>query len=128
MSKKYLIPLALLALAAALFAGCDMPSYQLSWTLQEPVYTSGDGYISVSYQLENVGWESLYDAFVEISVDAIKSTGGTDLFSGETPNFDLAVGERVNGVMSFFAGSGLSYYDIDAFVSIAGWNVEDDSW
>ncbi len=128
MSKKYLIPLALLALAVALFAGCADPSYQLSWTLQEPVYTSIDGYISVSYQLENVGWEALYDAFVEISVDAIRSTGGTDLFFGETPNFDLSVGERVNGVMSFFAGTGLSYDDIDAFVSTVGWNVEDNSW
>jgi len=34
MSQRYLIPLALLALAVALLAGCVLPSYQLSWTIE----------------------------------------------------------------------------------------------
>jgi len=128
MKRKYLIPLALLALAVALLAGCTMPSYQLAWTLGDPVYDSGGGYISVSYQLENVGWENLYDAFVEVSVDATLSTGGAEYYGGQTPNFDLSVGASVYGTMSFYAGTGKSYADIDTFVSLAGWNVEDESW
>ncbi|MBN1243146.1 MAG: hypothetical protein JXA15_10640 [Spirochaetales bacterium] len=125
MKRKYLIPLALLALAVALLAGCVLPSYQLSWTLGEPVYNSVDGYISVNYQLENVGWEELYDAFVKISM---KTEGTVETYEGSTPNFDLSVGEEVFGVLRFYSGTGKSYTGFDAWVSVAGWNVEDESW
>ncbi len=122
MSKRYLIPLALLALAAALFAGCVLPSYQLSWEITGS-YQSGD-YAVVEYTLDNIGYDDLYDTFIRVNVQTDLGT----IYSADTPYLDLSVGQMAYGTVYINIGAGSGYTPGNIWVSAAGWNTEDDGF
>lgn len=125
MRRKYLIPLALLALAVALFAGCADPSYQLEITVTN-AYKSGN-YLTIVYTLENIGREDLKDVTLRLNAyDPVTLASGTTTTTG----VDLAVWESRNFSNStmYIDTAGFTFEDGRVWVDQVGWNTSDSSW
>ena len=117
--------IALLALAAALFAGCADPSYQLEINVTD-AYKSGD-YLVIAYTLKNIGAENLRDVTLRINAyDPVTFASG----SIETSPVDLDVWEARNFSNStmYIGTPGFTFADGRVWVDQVGWNTEDSSW
>mgnify|MGYP001767194073 CR=1 FL=1 len=127
MSKKFLIPLALLALAVALFAGCTMPDYVLEY--DQITVSSGTSYpVTVSCRLYNSGYKPIYGAMVRVDVQATLVAGGMTSGSEWTPGVDLDIGEQRYVSTTIYPSSSGPYSLVGASIGAVGWDSEDDVW
>ena len=118
MKKKWTI-LPLIGLIV-LVLSCSAPAYQLAFEVTGWSSNSG-GVITVFYDLQNVGSESLSNASVRIEL----TTDYGDYDYAWTPGVDLWVGETVSDSYTFYFMTGEATV---AEITAVGWDVNNNNW
>ena len=103
-----------------LFSACPDPAYEMTYSASA---TQSGSTLTVSYSMNNVGRETLYNARIQIT----PYVDGSRLTARWTDQVNLSVGETASGTMTYSTGGTFTADGAGDYILItgAGWDKDD---